>query len=174
MAPRNTGLDTNNLHSGFNENQHGLAGHHGPLEPYAMGVYYGVNLNTDNSYRFSPQGISPLNVLMTPDAFVSPRLFSVVGSGGMGAACTYWSTRGAPGGRGAAGAGGGGAVKNSSSNSGNGGAGGFMGGGGGAVNQNTIGGDSLAGGGGGGAGGTIGWTSTQSGQGGPGFVAVEW
>ncbi len=139
-----------------------------------MGVYYGVNLNTDNAYRFTPQGISPLNVLMTPDAFVAPRLFCVVGSGGMGAATSYWGTRGAPGGRGAAGGGGGGAVKNSSSNTGNGGAGGFMGGGGGAVNQQSVGGDSLAGGGGGGAGGTLSWTSTQSGQGGPGFVAVEW
>ena len=105
MAARNMGLDTNNLHSGFSENQHGVPGHHGPLEPYARTIYYGENVNS-NTYRFMPLGISPLNVLMTPDAFIAPRLFCVVGSGGTGGSVTYWSTRGARGGDGAAGGGG--------------------------------------------------------------------
>jgi hypothetical protein len=145
-------------------------GNHGSLEAWAREIHNGQGVNNYNIRATSVNG-----AIMSATAFATPRLLTTVGSGGAGGVgkswVSYWG-----GGDGAAGGGGGGSQAYSYG-TGTSGSGGFMGGGAGSSNENMYAGNGGIGGGGGGAGtmhGWSGWTSHYSGQGGTGYVAVEW
>jgi hypothetical protein len=145
-------------------------GSYGPMEQWGREIHEGVAVN-----NYNIKGISASGGVMASTAFATPRLLTTVGSGGAGGGGFSWVAYYA-GGNGAAGGGGGGS-QSFNYGTGNSGNGGFMGGGAGATNENMYAGNGGIGGGGGGAGSMHSWqawTTHYSGQGGTGYVTVEW
>lgn len=145
-------------------------GTYGALEQWAREIHEGAAVNNYNIKSSSVDGS-----VLTPTSFATPRLLTTVGSGGGGGGGYSWVSYWA-GGNGAAGGGGGGSQAYSYG-TGNSGQGGFMGGGAGSTNEGMYAGNGGVGGGGGGGGSMHswqGWTTHYSGEGGTGYVSVEW